>query len=482
MTTTSSTSSASSATSSLVTALGAGSGVDMGALAANLATAQFAAKTDRLNALSDTLDKQISTASTLKSALLTLSTSLGDRVRVGDLSPTPQVANSAVASGVLSGTARPNGSYTLEVTKLAAAQTLTSGDFTASTSTVGSGTLTIKFGTVAGGTYTADPAHASVDVAIPQGATLADVAVAINQSGAGVTAYVANTTTGAKLVLKGAEGAANGFVLSATEAVGDPGLSALAWEPTTGAATQLMVPSSDASFKIDGLPMTSKTNKVTEAVPGVNLTLTGTNAGAPTKLGFADPSSGITATMQDVVSVLNEIVGQLNTATAPQTGELARDPGARALKSTLTGLGTTVIMPNVPEGTPRTLSDLGLTIQRDGTFALDSARLSATLAKNPQAAGDMFTNGLYGVFATIDGIVRKATTATDPGSLGGSVLRYTTQKASNTQNLSDIASKQEALRAQLTTRFAAADSRISNSQSTLTFLKNQIAAWNKSSD
>ncbi|MFT4026643.1 MAG: flagellar filament capping protein FliD [Novosphingobium sp.] len=479
MTTTSSTS---SATSSLVSALGAGSGVDMGALAASLATAQFAAKTDRLNTLSDKLDQQISTASTLKSALLALSSSLGDRVRVGDLSPTPQVANSAVASGVLSGTSRPNGSYTLEVTKLAAAQTLTSGTFAASTSTVGSGTLTIKFGTVADGTYTADPDHASVDIAIPQGATLADVAVAINQSGSGVTAYVANTVDGAKLVLKGAEGAANGFVLEAAEDSGDPGLSALAWEPTTGAASQLMVTSSDAFFKIDGLSMTSKTNKVTEAVPGVTLTLTGTNAGSPTTLGFADPSAGITTTMEDIVSVLNEIVSQLNTATAPQTGELVRDPGARALKTTLAGLGTVVIMPNAPAGTPRTLSDLGLTIQRDGTFTLDSARLSATLAKNPQAAGDMFTNGLYGVFATVEGIVRKATTSTDPGSLGGSIVRYTAQKTTNTEDLSAIADKQEALRAQLTTRFAAADTRISNSQSTLTFLKNQIAAWNKSSD
>jgi flagellar hook-associated protein 2 len=366
------------------------------------------------------------------------------------------------------------------VTKLAKSQTLASGSFTAGTSPVGSGTLTIRFGTVGASTFAPDASHAAVDVAIPAGATLEQAAFAINSAGAGVTAYVANTTEGAKLVLKGQEGAANGFVLEATEAPGDPGLSALAWQPSTGDPVRLLAGSGDAEFKIDGLPMTSKTNKVTDAVPGVNLSLTGTNTGVPTRISFADTSSAITSTMQDLVSVLNEITSALNTATQPQTGELARDPGALALKRSLSGLGTTVVMPSAPEGTPRTLGDLGLSIQRDGTFTLDTKRLSETLKANPQAAGDMFTNGLYGVYSTIDGIARKATTATDPGSLGGSITRYTTQKATVVKDQATIADKQEALRTQLTARFAAADTRIGVSKSTLTFLQNQIAAWNKS--
>lgn len=476
------TSSTSSATSSLVSALGAGSGIDMGALASNLAVAQFAGKTDRLTSQSTKLDQQISSASTLKSSLLTLSSSLADRVRVGDLSPTPQVANTSVASGALSGTTRPNGTYSLEVTKLASGQTLTSGAFTAGTSTVGSGTLTIRFGTVAAGAFTADATHAAANITIPTGATLAQTATAINASGSGVTAYVANTAEGAKLVLKGPEGAANGFVLETTENAADPGLSALAWQPDTGPASQLLAGSSDAAFKIDGLEMTSKKNQITNAVPGVNLTLTGTNIGVPTRISFADTSTAVTTTMQDLVSALNEISSTLKSATAPLTGDLSNDSGARALQRSLSALSTTVVMPNAPAGTPRTLGDLGLSVQRDGSFTLDTTRLAATLKANPQAAGDMFTNGLYGVYATIDGVVRKATSATDPGSLGGSITRFTSQKAAATENLSEIADKQEALRVQLTTRFAAADTRIGVSKSTLTFLQNQIAAWNKSSN
>ena len=219
-----------------------------------------------------------------------------------------------------------------------------------------------------------------------------------------------------------------------------------------------------------------------DAVPGVNLTLTGTNVGAPTSITFADTSSAITTVMQDLLSVLNEVASTLVTATNPQTGDLARDAGALALKRALSALGTTVVMPNAPEGSPRTLGDLGLSVQRDGTFTLDTTRLAATLKANPQAAGAMFTNGLYGVYGTIDGIVRKATTVSDPGSLAGSVVRYTSQKTSVTADKTKLADQQEALRTTLVARFAAADSRIGTSKSTLSFLQNQIAAWNKSTN
>lgn len=452
----------------------------MSALAANLATAQFAGRTDRLTAKSDMLDKQISAASSLKSMLLSLATSLGDRVRQGDLSAQPKLGNASVAQASLSGALQPKGSYTLEVTALAAGQTLASPAYTASTATVGSGTLTLNFGTVAGSSFTADPARVPLDIVIAPGATLTDVATAINGKNAGVTAYVANTTQGAKLVLKGADGSINGFTLSAAETVGDPGLANLAWTPASAAPDRLVAGASDASFKIDGLAMTASSNTVTDAIPGVTLKLTGTNTALPTKITFSDPSAAITTAMQDIVSALNEVMGELRKATDAQSGDLARDSGALALKRKFSALGTTVIMPNAPAGTPSTLSDLGLATQRDGSFVLDTKRLNETLTKDPAAAAAMFTNGLNGVYATIDSISRSASVTSDPGSLAGSISRYTTQKIKITEEKSTLAEKQEALRAQLVSRFAVTDNRVGQSKSTLSFLQNQIKAWNKS--
>ncbi|MET0252332.1 MAG: flagellar filament capping protein FliD [Novosphingobium sp.] len=470
------TSPTSSVTSSLVTALGGGSGIDMTALANQLAVAQFAARTDRLTARSETLDKQISTTSSIKSMLLQLSTSLGARVRSGDLSPQPQVADPAVARASLSGGARPTGSYALEVIALAGAQTLLGPPLGSSAATVGGGTLTIRFGTVSNGGFGEDAGHSAVEVPIASGATLADVATAINASSAGVSAYVARTADGSRLVIKGQEGAANGFVV---EASGEPGLAALAWAPGS-APERLAASAGDAAYKIDGIALTAPGNTVSDAVPGLNLTLTAANPGKPTRITFGDPASAISGAMNELAGALNDIATALATATDPKTGELARDAGALALKRTLAQLGSTVILPTAGEGKPRTLGDLGLKIQRDGTFALDSARLSATLAADPQGAAALFGNGLYGVFATVDGIARRAGTVGDPGTLAGSLARYTGQKTALATDRAKIADQQEALRQRLTKQFTASDSRIGAFKSTQSFLQQQIDAWNAS--
>jgi flagellar hook-associated protein 2 len=469
---------AQNATAALLTSLGAGSGIDMTALATNLATAQFAAKTDLLSTKSDKLDKQISAASTLKSAISNLSSSLGDRVRAGDLSSQPLIANAAVAKVSASDAGLLKGSYSVEVTTLATSQTLVSPSpgYGAATDVVGAGTLKLRFGTTSGTSFTDDPNHAAVDITIPAGATLADVAAAINGKNAGVTAYVSNTTGGAKLVLKGTEGAANSFALDAT---GDPGVTNLAFDPANPGTGRLLTSAGNANLKIDGLPVTSASNTLTDAIPGVTMTLTGTNSGSPTQVTFNDPSTAISAAMTDLTSALNEIVAQINSATDPQTGDLARDSGAMALKRTFQQL------PNAADGEPKSLSDLGVSIQRDGTFVLDTARLTKTLAANPQASAAMFGNGLNGIFATISKIsTNMSSTSTDTKSYGAtlanSIAALTKQKTQITDSQTKLADQQDTLRQQLIARFSAADSSVGDSKSTLSFLKNQIAAWNSS--
>ena len=469
--------------SSIVTALGAGSGIDMAALAANLAKVQFEARTERLVAKSEVLERQISSASSIKSTLSLLATAFGERVRSGDLAPTPSIANPSVATASSPLGTSGKGSYTLEVLALATSQTLAAPPLASADAPAGAGTLTFRFGDTSASGFIEDSAQAALTVEIASGATLTDIAGAINAKGAAVTAYVAQTASGAQLVFKGIEGAKSGFVVEATEIVGEEGLAALAWNPSAGGdPARLLAGAGDASFKLDGLAMTSASNTTGQVAPGLSLTLSGTNAGVPTQVAFGNPTARISSAMQDFVGALNELSGQLRTATDPLTGDLARDPGARALRRALSRLGSEVIMPSAPEGTPRTLADLGLSIQRDGSFALDTARLQATLARSPEGAAAMFTSGLDGVYATLDRMSRNAAKTGDPGSLAGSIARYQTQSAEVSEDTTSLTEKQEALRATLTARFAKADSRISASQSTLSFLKSQIDAWNSSSD
>jgi flagellar hook-associated protein 2 len=464
-------------TSSIVTALGGGSGIDMTALANNLAAATFGARTSRIDSRSETLERQISAAASLKSRILGLASAIGERVRTGDLAPTPSVTNGAVASASI-GAGKASGTYSLEVTALAKAQAIASPAFAAATTPTGSGTLTFRFGAVAGAGFTEDPAHAPVSVTIASGATLADVASAINGAGAGLSAYVAQTTEGAKLVVKGKDGAANGFVIEAAETPGEEGLAALAWDPASAAPTRTLDSAGDAAFKLDGLAMTSGSNTVTNVAPGLSLQLTGTNPGAPTAIGFANPSPAITTVMQDLTAALNEIVAELSQDIAPQGGDLARDSGARMLRRELSRLAGTVVMPGATGDEPRTLADLGLATERDGTFRLDGTRLAATLKRSPEGAAAMFTNGLFGVFATVDKLARTVTKANDPGTLTGSINRYNGLKTRLTDERATLTEKQEAFRVNLVSRFAATDSRVGASRATLSFLQNQIDAWN----
>ncbi len=464
-------------TSSIITTLGGGSGIDMAGLARNLATAQFEARSNRLARKSETLDRQISVASALKGKILQLASALGDRVRTGDLSPQPIVANSSVAAATRLAGGTVSGSFSLEVTSLAAGQTLASPSFASATASVGSGVLTLRFGSMASGQFSADTSRSAVDVTISSNATLADAAAAINAKGAGVTAYVANTTTGAKLMLKGEGGGGQAFILEAAEAPGEPGLSQLAWNPSSGDPARLLKSAANAAFKVDGLEYSSATNTADQAIPGVSLKLLATNIGTPTQISFNDPTPAINSAMQDLTAALNDIAADLKSATDPKTGDLARDTGALALRKSLGALAGTVILPGAVEGEPKTLSDLGLATERDGSFRLDSTRLANTLRTNAKGAGALFTADLFGVFSTIDRLARTANSVGNPGSIAGSISRYSAQKIKTTDDQSKLTEAQEKLRTQLVSRFAKTDTRVGASRATLSFIQNQVDIW-----
>ncbi len=477
-----------SSTSSIVSALGGGSGVDMVKLAQDLAEARFLPQVAQIDSRSGALEARISGASELKNLLSQLSSALGDRIRNGDLAPTATIGDDGVASvSVLSGS-NARGSYSLEVTHLANAQTVASKAYSASTDLVGEGRLTLRFGSISGATFTVgngDPL--AIDVSGTD--TLADVAAKIRSSGSGLNAYVAETASGAKLVVKGAEGAERAFTIEASgpSVSGLPAspsagnIDYLAWTPGTDSG-QLKASASDATFLFDGVEMTSASNKVTGLPSGLVLNLTDTNTGEPTQISFADKTKQITSMMGDFVGALNDISTSLAKLAAPLGGELGNDPGARGLKRALATLTSQVVMPNAAAGEPSTLADLGLKRGRDGTFTLDNGRLTQTLDNNLAAARSMFTTGPFGVFATIYNLSRDMGSPSDPGTLGGSIARYTDQLERLADRRTRIAEQQDSLRERMVKNFAAADARVAASQSTLDFLKNQITIWNGSNN
>lgn len=181
--------------------------------------------------------------------------------------------------------------------------------------------------------------------------------------------------------------------------------------------------------------------------------------------------------MTDFVAALNDIVGQLADLAAPVGGELGNDPGARELRRDLAALASEVVMPGAAAGEPRTLADLGLALNRDGTFRLDGARLARSLDTAPDAVAAMFTTGVSGVFATVDRLARANSLVTDPASLGGSLRRFEAQLERSDDRLAWIAEQQDALRERLTREFTASERRVAASQSTLAFIRQQVDIW-----
>ena len=302
------------ATSSIVSSLGAGSGIDMVGLANQLTTAQFDNRLKRIDSQTTALDSKISMAGAIKARLLALASALGERVRSGDLAATPLIANSSVAAvSRPSGSTIMSGSYSLEVLALASRQAIASPPLASGAAMTGSGSLTVHFGTITSDALIEDTSHAAATVTIPAGATLEQVAAAINSAATGVSAYIATGTDGARLVLKGLEGANNAFTLSATEAAGDTGLAALAWSPSSAASRQLGS-AENARYKLDGLDTSAASNTIVGAAPGLSLTLNATNIGAPTAIRFSDPTTAISGAMSDLTAALNEISTSLGQA------------------------------------------------------------------------------------------------------------------------------------------------------------------------
>lgn len=468
--------------SSIISALGAGSGIDFIALANNIADTSFAFQRETVEARREALEAQISAASQLRGSITSLASALGDRIRNGDLAPRGEFGNPAVARASVPAGLSPRGNFSLEVTQLAQSQTLVSRGYASRDALVGEGTFNIRFGAVDGASFAADAGRDPLAITVTADDTLATLAARINQqSGGALSAYVAQGIDGAQLVLKGATGAANGFVLepvsasaSPTAAAGD--ISYLGWDPASDAG-ELRGVARDAVFLLDTVEISSASNRVTGLPGGFTLDLTATNQGAPTTLTFANNTSAIAGVMGDFVAAMNDIVAQVNTFAAPAGGTLGNDPGARELRRDLAALAGQIVRSGAAAGEPRTLADLGLALNRDGTFRLDSARLNQALETSPDAVAAMFTVGPSGVFATVDRFARQASLIGDPGSLAGSVARFESQLERTDDRLARIAEQQENLRERLTRELIASERRVAASQSTLNFLRAQVAAW-----
>ncbi|MGN6279041.1 MAG: flagellar filament capping protein FliD [Sphingomonas sp.] len=507
MTTTSATSSTSSTTSttatsstptaaqSILNTLNAGSGIDTASLADQLVTAQFANQEDAITAQNTKLTAQISAVSMLKSDITSFSSSLQTLIKGGTLQSQPTVSTSGIVNVTgMVGAKLAGLSAQLEVKQLASAQSAATGLIADPTASVGGGTLTLTLGTatVANGQMTSFTAGsaAPVDITIdPANSSLQDIADAINGANAGVTATIVSDSDGARLMLKGASGAAQAFTLTATEDPANPGLSSLdvgvgATGTTIGAAAQ------DAQVALDGVTFKRSTNSFSDLISGVQIDLLSAQPGSIVTIGSSRPTAALSQSVSDFVDTYNQMIAEVNADTDVQTGPLAQDDAAKSMKRMLAQLTLTPLIAKTSDGAPTTLAEIGVATNKDGTLTLDQAQLTTALSRWPDQVEAMFADvtgtitstgattvisgkGLLGALGSVS-----AAAASTTYGLAGSLTKYQASQSDLTDQTSSLQQQEDDMRTRLTQQFASMDAKVASYKSTQTFLQAQIDAWN----
>ena len=454
------------ATQALLKGLSAGSGVDTGTLVTSLVSAQFAARTAALKTKSDTLTAQISGVGTLKNTMTGFSTALANLVKGGSLQTQPASSNGAILSATATSGAKLSGlSSSITVTRLATGQvarTTTPVAAADRTKSLDTGALTL---TIGGKDTAIDVGDGSIDA----------IAAGINASKTGVTAsVVTDANGGAYLSVKGATGSANAFTLKGEKGDAlDIGGSAT--------KTSLVSTAQNAQLTVDGIAVERPGNTVSDLVTGVTLQLNGIST-VPVSLTSTPPTDALTQAVNDVVTTYNEVLKTITEQPDPITGNLRADPAAKSLLRSLQALVSKPLVGGAIAGLPRSLSEIGVATNTDGTLRVDSALLAKQLAANPDTIEAMFapsgTNAL-GLSATLTALTTSATSTVT--GLGASTVRYTAAEADVAKQQDKVTDQSAQLTTRLTQQYASMNSRVSAYKSTQTFLTNQIAAWNKDS-
>ncbi len=468
-------------TTGTLSATGVGSGLDVKGLISQLMAVEQKPLT-KLAAQEATFQARLSMLGTIKGSLSSLQTAAQTLATAGSPSYSATASDNAVLTATASSSAvAGNYSVSVDGSKLAQGQKLIAPGRTSTSATIGAGsstTVTITLGTISdvtpvGGqyssaTFTANPAKTPVSLTIDSSNnTLAGIRDAINAANAGVSASIVNDGSGLPYRLALTSNA-TGAVSSMKVAVsGDAAISSLlTYNPT--AATQNFnetQTAQNATFTVDGVSITSTSNTVSDAIPGVTLKLANKAGNNTVTVAVERTGNSLNSALNGLVSAYNNVNSTIATATAKgaqMQGEGSVLTLQRQVRGILAGTQQT-------GGTYTTLSQLGISFQTDGSLKLDSTKASAAVSAN-----------LVDVSALALAIGNALKTSAD--NILGTEGPISSQTTGINKSITAIGSRRtqmqarlEATQARYQKQFSALDTLISNMNTTSTFLTQQLA-------
>ncbi len=335
--------------------------------------------------------------SALKSAAVALADPLSFQAMTATSSDSTVVATTSGSP--------PAGQYSVSVSSIAKAQrTLSSGTSSATTALGLSGTLGVSVG-----------AGASVPITLSATDTLSDVASKISSAGLRVQASIMYDGSQYHLLVSGLDtGAANAVSFDESGVSSGSGFSLGLSNPAS-----TLQQAQDAHLKVGGVPVTSATNQIADAIPGVTLAVTQPTTSDAT-ITIAGDSTGLQQQVQAFVDAYNTIVqgGHSVAGYGTTKAQIALLQGDHAVRSSLDQLTRLVAAPVAgTSGAYTTLGSVGVKLQDDGTLTFDTAAFQTAMKTDPASVKRLFvtdaTNGSTGIMGQFSAVVDSATDPTN---------------------------------------------------------------------
>ena len=395
-----------------------------------------------LNAQSAEITKISTNLSNLDNAVFALKDPLGVLS-----SQVATSSNSAVVSATASSNATP-GSHSVLVSSLATTSSYYTGALASSSSTISTGTFQVQVGSNTAVTVTVDSTNN----------TLSQLASAINNQNVGVSASVIQDSNGYRLAL----------VSTASGAPGDITVSG----NTSGLSFTKAVTGTNASLVVDGIPISSASNTVSNVINGVTLSLGSPSPSTPVTVNVNPDTAQATTAINNLVSAYNTVIGEINSqfnvaADGSGGGPLEGDNSLRDVQSQLLAAFSYSVPGN--SGVVN-LASIGVNFNNDGTLSVDSGKLSAALSSNYSAVQNLLQNTTNGFSQNL------STVLSNINGAGTGILSLDAQSITNTsqgltKQIADLQASLATQQASLTAIYA----QVNTTLQELPLLENQIS-------
>ena len=307
--------------------------------------------------------------------------------------------------------------------------------------------------------------------------TPAGMVAAINSSTLGISAQLINTGNAAapyRIVITGATGASNSFSLSSKKADGTE-------VSNVNFGTRLQT-AENATLTVDGVAISSSTNKVTDAIAGTTLELFTTTSGAA-NLDFTRDTTTVKANLKALVTAYNDANSMLSVVSDPKStvetygATLVGNSIVNSVRTQMRNMITT--SSNTPSGNMTALRDIGITLTRTGELEIDQVKMDAALQNNYDQVVTMLTANKenQSALSTLNGgvsneAVKKLTSLLDASSpLTTQSTNLTTQISKYKTELDKLETRMTDLLARYKKQFAAMESMVGETKTLQTSLK-----------